>query len=151
MRTMTRTRGSRGYLLAWLGGVVGLIPAVMLPFGIAQSAGCGPNSVVCGFFGGFIVAGVVVVVAIVAGIVGPVLGAYLALRIAGREGAGLTAWIMVLCVIGLYFVGARVGPYLEGDPLDDAWAFTLVVATVTMPLSARYLALRAANSLRRYR
>jgi hypothetical protein len=153
MRTMTAANASRGYLLAWLGGVAGMVAAIVLTIAAAQltSGMCGPSAVVCGIFGGFIVAGFLVVWAVVAGIVAPIAGIYLVLRIAGREVAGLTAWFVVLGTFALIFVNRSVGPFLEGDQLDGAWTFMLIVAIVTLPLSARHLALRTADSLRKYR
>jgi hypothetical protein len=150
MTTVTAARASRGYLLAWLGALVGAIPAVALPLGIISSSGCTkPGG--CGLGGGFIVAGVALTVGFYAAIAGPPVGVYVALRIAGREAAGLTVWFFILAAVALAAINAVVGPALEGGPLDAAWASALAAAIVALPVIGRILALRVADSLRKYR
>jgi hypothetical protein len=147
---MTAARASRGYLLTWLGAVLGALPALLLPMAVIRGSGCADGNG-CGLAGGFFVAGIAVTVGFYATLFGIPTGTYAALRLAGREAAGLTTWLFLLvcgCLVAVHSALVRV---LGDSPLMSWWQVLLSAATLTSPVIARHLALRAADSLRKYR
>ena len=150
MRTMTRARVSRGYLLTWLGAVLGMLPAIVVPVAVIRGSGCADGRD-CGIGGGFFVAGVAATVAFYATLIGIPMGTYVALRLAGREAAGLTTWLFLLVCFGLVAVHSAFVRVLGDGPLMSWWQVLLTTTALTSPVIARHLALKAADALRKYR
>jgi hypothetical protein len=150
IRTTTAAHASRGYLLSWLGALVGTLPAVLFPLAVVRGACGGPNS--CGFGEGILVIGVIWVGMIVATVVGLPFGVYVALRMTRRAFAGLTAWMFVLVLGGLLVLQAAFGRFFDGTPVSSTpWVLLMTVGILSSPVIARHFALCAADSLRKYR
>jgi hypothetical protein len=149
---ITRRNASEGYLLAWVGALVGLLVGGAIPVLLLSRfdiVGC-PGSFDCGFWEGLGKA-VIGVAAIFGGAIGAPVGTYAGLRLAGRAFAGLTGWMFVSLYGVLVVANRLVGSVFVATDLGFSWVLALLLLVFTAPLISRRLALLVAGVLREFR